>query len=288
MPVAERPLPGRGAALLELPHGAYVYVVRSRRSGGVSIGVDLTPAGACPLACDYCQVPRRERVTAIDRVELARLRQELMETFDELIRRGERPVDVCFAGSGEPTWSPNFAAALEVAIDAAAGRVPVRVMTSGATLEWERVREPLSELVSRGAGEVWVKLDAWDEATIARFWASRGQARQEARIARFSGSTPVMLQVLVARRVGGPDLEETRRGLRDAIARILREGAKIQRVYLTTMHRPAGSADEHVAAYDDDDLERVASALRETGVTVSIAFSAPREPAQAEAPMAQG
>jgi wyosine [tRNA(Phe)-imidazoG37] synthetase (radical SAM superfamily) len=288
MTPAERPLPGRGAAHLELPHGAYVYAVRSRRSGGVSIGVDLTPAGACPLACDYCQVPRRERVTSIDRVELARLRKELSETFDDLLRRGERPVDVCFAGSGEPTWSPNFAAALEVAIDVAAGRVPVRVMTSGATLDWERVREPLAALVARGAGEVWVKLDAWDEATIARFWASRGQARHESRIERFSRTTPVMLQALVASRTGGPDEATTAAGLRDAIARLRREGAKIERVYLTTMHRPAGSADVHVRAYDDAALERVAAVIRETGVTVSVAFSAPREETpRSDAPAAQ-
>lgn len=273
----ERPLPGRGAAHLELPHGAYVYAVRSRRSGGVSIGVDLTPTGACPLACDYCQVPRRERVTSIDRVELAKLRKELSELFDELLRRDERPVDVCFAGSGEPTWSPNFAAALEVAIDVAAGRVPVRVMTSGATLEWERVREPLSALVTRGAGEVWVKLDAWDEATIARFWASRGQARHESRIARFARTTPVRLQALVAARSDGPDLATTAAGLRDAIGRLLHEGAKIERVYLTTMHRPAGSTDAHVRAYDDDALERVSAVIRETGVEVSVAFASPRE-----------
>ncbi len=276
MSSSERLQPGRGANLVEVPDGAYVYVVRSRRSGGVSVGVDLTPAGACPLACDYCQVPRTERVTSIDRVELARLRIELSSTFQALAERGEQAVDVCFAGSGEPTWSPNFAAALEVAIDVAAGRVPVRVLTSGATLDWERVREPLAGLVARGAGEVWVKLDAWDEATIARFWASRGQARHEARIARFARETPTVLQVLVAARTHGPSIDATRRGLRDAIQRIVAAGAKIQRVSLTTMHRPPGTADQEVSAYDDDALDEIASVVREAGLPVTVAYARPR------------
>ncbi len=286
MSLADRPQPGRGANLLEHPRGAYVYVVRSRRSGGVSIGIDLTPAGACPLACDYCQVPRKERVTSIDRVELARLRIELTAAFAELVERGERAVDICFAGSGEPTWSPNFAAALEVAIDVAAGRVPVRVMTSGATLDWQRVRDPLNTLVERGVGEVWIKLDGWDEATIARFWASRGQARHEARVARFARTTPITLQILAAQRVHGPTVEETAHGLCGAVQRLLQDGAKIERVTLTTMHRPPGSADEHVSAYDDDTLETIATAIRAAGVEVKVAFSAPRPCVEASAPTA--
>jgi DNA repair photolyase len=37
----------------------YVYAVLSRRSGGVSVGVNLSPARRCNFHCLYCQVDRR-------------------------------------------------------------------------------------------------------------------------------------------------------------------------------------------------------------------------------------
>ncbi len=34
----------------------YVYPVVSRRSGGLSLGVNLSPSARCNFACVYCQV----------------------------------------------------------------------------------------------------------------------------------------------------------------------------------------------------------------------------------------
>ncbi len=35
----------------------YVYPVVSRRAGGVSVGINLSPDNACNWQCVYCQVP---------------------------------------------------------------------------------------------------------------------------------------------------------------------------------------------------------------------------------------
>src|SRR5574342_674071 len=42
-----------------LDENRYVYAVLSRRSGGVSIGVNLNPDKVCNFDCIYCQVDRR-------------------------------------------------------------------------------------------------------------------------------------------------------------------------------------------------------------------------------------
>ena len=72
---------------------AYVYPVVSRRSRGVSIGVNLNPDAACNFDCIYCQVDRRT-TPAVRRVDLDRLRTELelmleaKEALEEMIRLG--------------------------------------------------------------------------------------------------------------------------------------------------------------------------------------------------------
>ena len=39
----------------------YVYPVVSRRAGGVSVGINLSPNNACNWRCVYCQVPNLQR-----------------------------------------------------------------------------------------------------------------------------------------------------------------------------------------------------------------------------------
>ena len=56
----------------------YVYPVLSRRSGGMSIGVNLNPDKVCNFDCIYCQVDRREQ-SETTFVGMERLLEELRE-----------------------------------------------------------------------------------------------------------------------------------------------------------------------------------------------------------------
>src|SRR5438132_12740064 len=59
----------------------FVYPVLSRRSRGISIGVNLNPDKVCNFDCIYCQVDRRS--SAVTRfVETDRLLDELEQTLD--------------------------------------------------------------------------------------------------------------------------------------------------------------------------------------------------------------
>src|SRR5260221_9593117 len=99
----------------------FVYPVLSRRSGGISLGVNLNPDKICNFDCIYCQVDRTRqsetRFVEIDAllVELESMLRlivsgELYET-DEFARtppQWRRLNDLAFSGDGEPTTYRNF------------------------------------------------------------------------------------------------------------------------------------------------------------------------------------
>src|SRR4051812_36713452 len=113
----------------------YVYPVISRRSKGLSIGVNLNPDKACNFDCVYCSVDRT--LPAKERgVDLEVLGAELGHLLDlaasgELFAHGplgETPTalrrlnDVAFSGDGEPTSFPRFGDACRLAAELIAAR----------------------------------------------------------------------------------------------------------------------------------------------------------------------
>src|SRR5438309_9954552 len=61
----------------------YVYPVVSRRSGGLSIGINLNPDGACNFDCVYCCVDRTSP-KAVPPVRLDVVRDELHALLAEV------------------------------------------------------------------------------------------------------------------------------------------------------------------------------------------------------------
>src|ERR1700685_1656209 len=99
----------------------FVYPVLSRRSAGISIGVNLNPDKVCNFDCIYCQVDRRSEAET-QFVETDRLLAELDAMF-RFVSSGEIFQDAKFAhvraplrrlhagafsGDGEPTTFRNF------------------------------------------------------------------------------------------------------------------------------------------------------------------------------------
>src|SRR5215213_6121094 len=99
----------------------FVYPVLSRRSGGISIGVNLNPDKVCNFDCIYCQVDRRAE-SETQFVEMEQLLEELEETlkiaasgelfrhppFDATPEKLRRLNDIALSGDGEPTTYRNF------------------------------------------------------------------------------------------------------------------------------------------------------------------------------------
>ncbi|MBN1911352.1 MAG: radical SAM protein [Pirellulales bacterium] len=88
----------------------YVYPVLSRRSGGVSIGVNLSPDLACSFRCVYCQV-HREPCAQAESIDLARLGEELDRTVElvvsgRIFQKPESEGEGVDASSGHDVPSP--------------------------------------------------------------------------------------------------------------------------------------------------------------------------------------
>src|SRR3954453_13920582 len=78
----------------------FVYPVLSRRSRGISVGVNLNPDKVCNFDCIYCQVDRRSEAETRF-VETDRLLHELDETL-ELVTTGALYADDRFASIPDP------------------------------------------------------------------------------------------------------------------------------------------------------------------------------------------
>ena len=157
----------------------YVYPVISRRSHGVSLGVNLNPDKICNFDCVYCEVDRRTppRTRIVDLDLLERELRALLDVWKsgDLFRappfalappEARRLNDIAFSGDGEPTTCPLFPEAIALAAEVRRSRslddVLLRVITDGAYLSRPRVREALT-LMDANNGEIWAKLDAGTE-----------------------------------------------------------------------------------------------------------------------------
>src|SRR6187431_2747617 len=99
----------------------FVYPVLSRRSEGISVGVNLNPDKVCNFDCIYCQVDRTTQ-SETKFVGTEQLLTELEDTlrlagsgelFEHEKFRGTPPQlrrlnDIAFSGDGEPTTYRNF------------------------------------------------------------------------------------------------------------------------------------------------------------------------------------
>ncbi len=157
----------------------YVYPVISRRSRGLSIGINLNPDKACNFDCIYCQVDRAvpSKVQKVDQETLSRELDHMLSlavagTLYDDLHFGSVPTelrhlrDIAFSGDGEPTTCPQF---LEVVKRTAELKrkyrldgVKIVLITDACYLTKPNVQQAL-EIMEASEGEIWAKLDAGTE-----------------------------------------------------------------------------------------------------------------------------
>ncbi|NOT12778.1 MAG: radical SAM protein [Methylococcaceae bacterium] len=152
----------------------YVYPVISRRTGGMSVGINFNTNNGCNWRCIYCQVPNLKFGAAPD-IDFRLLEKELRFFLDHIvignfydrfeIEEKQRVIkDIAIAGNGEPTSLREFAGAVQMIGNIANefGVFPKSdfvLITNGSLLNKTRVQEGLRRLNQFG-GEVWFKLDS--------------------------------------------------------------------------------------------------------------------------------
>jgi wyosine [tRNA(Phe)-imidazoG37] synthetase (radical SAM superfamily) len=135
-------------------HNRFVYPVLSRRSHGISIGVNLNPDKICNFDCIYCQVDRRSQ-SETRFVETDALLQELRTTLDlalsgriyESAKFADVPPhlrrlnDIAFSGDGEPTTYKNFDELIERCAEIKR-EAELRIADSGLRIELTSAAKP--------------------------------------------------------------------------------------------------------------------------------------------------
>jgi wyosine [tRNA(Phe)-imidazoG37] synthetase (radical SAM superfamily) len=267
----------------------YVYAVVSRRSKGVSIGLNLNPDTICNFDCVYCQVDRKTPPLVRD-VDLPRLRAELEDMIDlvlsgrlfEMERFRETPPhlrrlnDIAFSGDGEPTTCPEFAAIVEMVAQVKQCRqqhdVKLVLITNASQFHRSRVKAALATL-DRNNGEVWAKLEAGTEAyyqqidrTTIPFQRILDNIADEAR------SAPLIIQALFLRLHGQPPPPEELDAFCDRLNDILRAGGRIRLVQVYTVARVP--AENYVAPLANEEVDGIVERVRRrTGLPAEPFYS---------------
>ncbi|HLO66648.1 MAG TPA: radical SAM protein [Holophaga sp.] len=204
----------------------YCYPVISRRSKGVSLGVNLNPDKVCNFDCVYCEVDRttparrkdvdldqmaREMEALLDLVESGELFQ--VPPFDSAAPHQRRLNDIAFSGDGEPTTLRTFpqAVARMAALRRRRGLKDLKLVliTDSSRLRAPEVMEGLELLMDNG-GEIWAKLDAGTEAHYLEVDRSKVPfARILENLAATAARWPIVIQTLFLEWKGrGPSPEE--------------------------------------------------------------------------------
>jgi wyosine [tRNA(Phe)-imidazoG37] synthetase (radical SAM superfamily) len=262
----------------------YAYPVVSRRSRGVSVGLNLNPDKRCNFDCVYCQVDRTTP-GADPEVDLVVLERELDDLLD-LVQRGElfvsdrfratppdlrRLNDIAFSGDGEPTSCPLFPEVVHLAVAVrqrhCLADVKLVLITNATLLHRPRILETL-EVLAANQGEVWAKLDAGTQEYYQRVERTTiPLSRVVDNITRAAQLAPVVIQALFLRLDGaGPSVAE-QEAFCARLNEIRQGGGRIDRVQVYTIARRP--AEEWATALEDDELQALADRVdRLAGVKV--------------------
>ncbi len=271
----------------KLEDNRYVYAVLSRRSSGISIGINLNPDKVCNFDCVYCQVDRRSPAR-YRKVDLGILERELMDVLDKA-RSGvlyDNPPfagipgplreikDIAFSGDGEPTSYSRFKEAVEVAIRAkeAAGLESLKIVliTNATMFHKAQVREALL-LMDRHNGEIWAKLDAGTEEYYNIIDVTKIPFKRVLEnILEASRVRPLIIQSLFMRIRGTPPDEQEIEIYCRRLREIVSQKGKIGLVHVYTVARPP--AQSYVTPLSHAELDAIAAKIRSIPLSVAVFY----------------
>jgi len=191
--------------------GVLVYPVYSRRSGGLSVGINLFPGEKqCSFDCPYCEVFPFSNNSEFS---LDLMEDDLRQVIASALERNIPVRDICFSGNGEPTLSPDFPEALEKAGHVRAALVPgaeLVLITNGSFLLEEKLFSLLAKAALSLDLNIWLKLDAGTNLWYKKM--NRSVLPFEKIIEKtkeFAASAPVTIQTMICAVDGeGPPKEE--------------------------------------------------------------------------------
>ena len=251
----------------------FVYPVLSRRSHGLSVGINLNPDKICNFDCIYCQVDRTSqaetRFVELDAVldELDALLVQVADgslwedpAFSAVPVDLRRLNDIAFSGDGEPTTYRNFDEIVQRVAEVKArrgGQDPKLVLITNASMFHRPAVERGLETLDAHNGEIWAKLEAGTEEyfrlierTVVPF------ERVLENIASAARRWPLVIQGLFMRVEGEAPPEPEIEAFCDRLCEITSTGGQLKLVQVYTVARPP--AESFVTALDDRELREIA------------------------------
>ena len=225
----------------------YIYPVISRRSGGLSIGVNLNTNSACNWRCIYCQVPGLTRGSAPN-INLDLLHKELREFISGFMRGNnferfsippdKRTIrDIAISGNGEPTSATEFDQIIKTIGRSMqeAGLSPeakLVLITNGSLMQRPGVQKGIT-LIAQFNGEVWFKIDSVTDAGMRRINNANITMRTVRKnLTTCAGRCPTWIQTCVFALDGKPPSAEEQEHYIDFLATLQTEGVQLRGVLL--------------------------------------------------------
>jgi wyosine [tRNA(Phe)-imidazoG37] synthetase (radical SAM superfamily) len=283
-----------------------VYPVLSRRSGGLSVGVNLFDSGkACSFDCPYCEVfsaaardgadsrpSSRGAPSSPDPVLISRLEAELSDFFDREWGAAWAPSpvrDICFSGDGEPTLSPSLEAAIAACArarrerPALLGSSKLVLITNSTGFLDPGISSMLERAVDEAGLEIWAKLDAGGEELFRLMSGSAFSLERVAEgILSFARRRPIVVQSMLCEVRGRVPAERDARELGARLASLAGRGARFIEVHAYTFARPTPGGG--CGALADDRLAELAREIAASSALAVRAFGARGELGGANGP----
>lgn len=265
----------------------YVYPVISRRSGGLSIGINLNPDAACNFDCIYCQVDRSipPKTREVDPKRLGDELASLVEaatsgglfsdpTFADVPAERRAIKDIAFSGDGEPTTCPEF----HECVDTVAGvkssyglrETKIVLITDACYLTRPAVVAGLA-IMDANQGEIWAKLDAGTEEyyrLINR--PNLPLAHVIENITAAARVRPIVIQSLFMRVEGSPPSDREISAYVARLNEITLAGGQIKLVQVYTVARKP--AQSFVSPLSDAEVDAIRDRVRTEASVIAESF----------------
>jgi wyosine [tRNA(Phe)-imidazoG37] synthetase (radical SAM superfamily) len=265
----------------------FVYPVLSRRSEGISIGVNLNPDKVCNFDCIYCQVDRTSQ-SETQFVETAGLLEELgsvvdlcasgaifeMEKFKATPPQFRRLNDIAFSGDGEPTTFKNFdeiiATCASLKRERGLDQVKLVLITNASMFHRPHVQRGLA-ILDENNGEIWAKLEAGTEEYFKLVDRTPIPFRQILdNITTAAKVRPLVIQALFMRVAGEPPPAAELAAFCDRLNEITAAGGRLKLVQVYTVARKP--TESYVTPLSNAEVDAIVELVRGRTGSAAKAF----------------
>jgi wyosine [tRNA(Phe)-imidazoG37] synthetase (radical SAM superfamily) len=268
----------------------FVYPVLSRRSAGISVGVNLNPDKACNFDCIYCQVDR----TTQSETKFVQTQQLLAELEDmlRLAASGElfeypqfkntpcdlrRLNDIAFSGDGEPTTYRNFDEIIGACADLkhrlGLHVVKMILITNASMFHRPHVQRGLA-ILDQNNGEIWAKLEAGTQEYFQLVDRTPIPFRQILdNIAAAAKIRPLVIQALFMRVHDEPPSQAELDAFCDRLNEMTAAGGMLKLIQIYTVARRP--AEDFVAPLSESEVDAIVALVQQRTGLAAQAFYGP-------------